>query len=47
VIRVRAVVAALRGFARGFVGITAPPPRDADAARAQLLHAAEHRPRCC
>ena len=46
-IRVRAVCAALRGFARGFLGITAAPPRDADAARAQLRNAAEHRTHCC
>jgi hypothetical protein len=45
--RVRAVLTALRGFARGFVGITTPPPRDAGAARAQLRQAAEHRPHCC
>jgi len=45
--RVRRVIAALQGFARGFLGITAERPRDPDVARAQIRHTAEHRPHCC
>jgi hypothetical protein len=45
--RVRRVAAALRDFARGFLGIATPLPRDARRARAKLDETAQRRPRCC
>ena len=46
-IRTRRVLAALRDFARGFLGLAEPPPADAQAARTQIKDAAERRPHCC
>ncbi len=45
--RLRRVAAALRDFARGFLGIATPLPRETGAARAQLRETAERKPRCC
>jgi hypothetical protein len=45
--RVRRSIAALRGFVRGFLGITAAPPHDPNAARRQIQEQAERRPHCC
>jgi hypothetical protein len=42
----RRVIANLRDFARGFLGVTTPLPRDAAAVRRRLAEA-ERRPRCC
>jgi hypothetical protein len=47
VTRVRAAIAALRDFARGFLGLAAPVPADPDAAREHLRQTDDHRPRCC
>jgi len=47
VIRLRRAAAALRDFARGFLGLAAAKPADASAARSQLRDAAERRPHCC
>jgi hypothetical protein len=44
--RLRRAAAALRDFARGFLGIATPLPRDASRARARLRET-ERRPRCC
>ena len=46
-IRVRAVLDALRSFARGFLGLAAPMPSDPATARKQIQDAAERRPHCC
>ena len=45
--RVRDAFAALRAFARGFLGLETPPPLDAEAARRQIKDDAERRPHCC
>jgi hypothetical protein len=45
--RVRVGLAALRAFAAGFLGLAAPLPVDADAARRHLHGRSEQRPPCC
>ena len=45
--RLRTALSALRGFARGFVGLATAAPVDASAARARICDAAEKRPHCC
>jgi hypothetical protein len=45
--RLRLVIEAVRAFARGYLGIATPVPRDAAAARAHLEDAAKRRPHCC
>jgi hypothetical protein len=45
--RVRHVVAALRDFARGFLGLPGPASHDAAAARRRIRDTAERRPHCC
>ncbi|MBS1107131.1 MAG: hypothetical protein H6Q91_2633 [Deltaproteobacteria bacterium] len=39
--------AALRAFASGFLGLAAPPPRDAAAARLHFEEKSRHRTHCC
>jgi len=43
----RRAAAALRDFARGFLGVAAPPPRDAASARRRITDDAARRGRCC
>jgi hypothetical protein len=38
---------AVRDFARGFLGLAAPPPRNPDGARAHLCEKARGRTPCC
>lgn len=45
--RLRDAFAALRGFARGFLGLAAPALADPKTAREQLRRTDDHRPRCC
>ena len=45
--RLRAAAAALRDFARGFLGLGVPVPRDAAVARKQIRETAERRSHCC
>lgn len=45
--RLRAAAIALRDFARGFLGLAAPPVSSSEAARRQIRDAAERRPHCC
>lgn len=40
-------IAALRGFARGFLGLAASKPCDAKAARERLRETAARRSHCC
>jgi hypothetical protein len=43
----RRTFAALRAFAGGFLGLAAPPPRDAAAARLHLEEKSRNRTPCC
>jgi hypothetical protein len=45
--RLRRALAALRGFARGFLGLAAARDADADAARTRIRDTAARRPHCC
>lgn len=45
--RVREALAALRGFARGFLGLAAPELADPQTARDHIRKTDDHRPRCC
>jgi hypothetical protein len=45
--QLRRAATALRDFARGFLGLATPLPRETGAARARLRETAERRPRCC
>jgi hypothetical protein len=44
---VRRAARALRDFARGFLGLASPPPRDPDGARRHLHRKAQGRTPCC
>ena len=45
--RLRDAFAALRGFARGFLGLAAPGLADPNIAREHIQKTDDHRPRCC
>ena len=45
--RLRQAAAALRDFARGFLGIATPLPRDGAAARHRIKDDASRRSHCC
>jgi hypothetical protein len=47
VTRVREMLAALRGFTRGFLGFAAPALADPKTAREHIQKTNDHQPRCC
>lgn len=45
--QLREALAALRGFVRGFLGLSAPELADPKAAHEHIRNTEDHRPRCC